>query len=201
MIDLFYFFFKSTLRAIFHGVESNVEVDMMQNMKFIPYYESEKYSAIGIPFKDGENFFYIVLPNENETLHTAVSSFTLNDYHSVIQQSQVFHVDYRVPKFKLKFRKSLNDILRKLGIEKSFDQTKANFDNLASSRTYVNEVVHSAELEVNEVGTTGSAATGITMFLTSMPKRFTVDKPFVFAIYHVKSATIVFNGAVYNPLE
>lgn len=102
----------------------------MENLKVIPYYHHEKYSAIGIPYKQNEAIMYIVLPNANDTLESMAKNFTINDFRSIIHDSHTRYVDYTIPKLKLKFSNVLNDIVRKLGIEKAFDRSKADFSNL-----------------------------------------------------------------------
>lgn len=171
----------------------------MENLKVIPYYHHEKYSAIGIPYKQNEAIMYIVLPNANDTLESMAKNFTINDFRSIIHDSHTRYVDYTIPKLKLKFSNVLNDIVRKLGIEKAFDRSKADFSNLGVN-AYIDHVIHKAELEVTEFGTIGSAATSIGMFPMTMPIPFTANKPFIFAIYQKKSGAIIFTGAVYSPL-
>lgn len=168
----------------------------MENLHFIPYYQSDKYKTIAIPYKERELYLYVLVPNANETLESVGKSFTINDFQSIVQQTQDTFVDYTIPKFKLKYRKELNEVIRKFGVEKAF-LPSADFSNLAAN-VRIDKIVHTTELDVTEFGTIGSAATSIGMVPTSLPLSFKVDRPFIFAIYHSKSAAVVFSGAIYN---
>lgn len=63
------------------------------------------------------------------------------------------------------------------------------------------QALHKAVIEVDEVGTTAAAATtsGITPF--SLPKTFTVDRPFFFFIYHEDTNCMLFMGRVIDPTK
>ena len=65
-------------------------------------------------------------------------------------------------------------------------------------------VIHKAYVYVNEEGTEATAATAVTMRLTSMgpgsrPPVFRADHPFLFLIRDNQSGSILFLGRVMNP--
>jgi serpin B len=57
-------------------------------------------------------------------------------------------------------------------------------------------------VEVDEEGTKAAAATGITVGVTSVPVdqfNLVVDRPFLFAIVHQPTGTVLFLGIVRTP--
>lgn len=65
----------------------------------------------------------------------------------------------------------------------------------------VNNVLHKAKIVVNEQGTVAAAATGavvIPLMGSAMP-RMSMNRPFVFFIYHVATENIIFEGVLFRP--
>jgi len=64
---------------------------------------------------------------------------------------------------------------------------------------FVNQNTH---IEVNEEGTTAAAVTTIGIGITSVgPPPFAADRPFLFFIRERTTNTLMFAGAVFNPLQ
>jgi len=63
----------------------------------------------------------------------------------------------------------------------------------------VQAVVHQATIAVDEKGTTASAATGISVGITSVPLTLRVDQPFLFFIVHRPTGAVLFQGRVLDP--
>lgn len=80
----------------------------------------------------------------------------------------------------------------------------ANLSGIADGTDVkVSNILHKAKIEVNEEGTVAAAATGavvIPLMGTSMP-RMSMNRPFVFFIYHVATENIIFEGLLFRPKE
>ena len=63
------------------------------------------------------------------------------------------------------------------------------------------QVVHSAALDVDEEGTEGAAATGISMERTFLRTTVRFDRPFLVAIALKDTQSIIFLGKVTNPSQ
>lgn len=63
------------------------------------------------------------------------------------------------------------------------------------------QVVHGAALDVDEEGTEGAAATGISMERTILRIIVRVNRPFLIAIVLKDTQSIIFLGKVTNPSE
>lgn len=81
---------------------------------------------------------------------------------------------------------------------------KANLSGIAENTDVkVSNILHKAKIEVNEKGTVAAAVTGavvIPLMGSSMP-RMSMNRPFVFFIYHVASENIIFEGLLFRPKE
>lgn len=81
-----------------------------------------------------------------------------------------------------------------------FDPSKADLSNMATDPgSYISDILHQVEIDVNEIGTVASAATVVTITRGGQTT-FNVNKPFIFFIHHVKSDTVVFWSTVYKPM-
>ena len=63
------------------------------------------------------------------------------------------------------------------------------------------QVVHGAALDVDEEGTEGAAATGISMERTILRIIVRVNRPFLIAVVLKDTQSIIFLGKVTNPSE
>lgn len=93
-----------------------------------------------------------------------------------------------------------------MGMGDAFDFTKADFGNMVTAKPEgplaVTSVVHKAYCDVNEEGTEAAVASGVAVGVRSAPadpKTFRADHPFLFAIRHDPTDTILFLGRVSNP--
>ena len=79
-----------------------------------------------------------------------------------------------MPKFKMEQSFSLNDALKKLGMEEMFDENKANFSEFtAGEPLYVSKVVHKAFLEVSVLDVCcGTRALFLSHIAQSLPQAF-----------------------------
>jgi serpin B len=85
----------------------------------------------------------------------------------------------------------------------AFDPNRADFSGMTTQeRLYVSIVIHQANIDVDEKGTTASAATAVVMDASSAPLdhvTLNVDRPFLFALRDVTTGAIVFLGQVTDP--
>ena len=113
-----------------------------------------------------------------------------------------------MPKFKLEYERSLNNTLKALGMDIAFAPNLADFSRMApleilGENLYIGEVLHKTFVEVNEEGTEAAAVTSVAPSITSVrppPIRFTIDRPFFFAIRDNQTKTVLFMGVVVDPV-
>ena len=184
------------------------QVPMMRQNRWYPYYKGEEFQAISLAYGDGQMRMYIFLPDPESDLNIFLENLNAENWEHWISQFHRQDVFVVMPKFKLKYGKTLNDTLKVLGMDIAFDPTLADFSRMAPLETlgvdlYIGEVVHETFVEVNEEGTEAVAATsvGIPGIVSAPPPPipFIVDRPFFFAIRDNETKTVLFMGVVVDP--
>ena len=108
-----------------------------------------------------------------------------------------------LPKFEFRAKLDLPQVLSEMGMPLAFSPTQADFSGMfeisKSRRLYLAHLLHEALVRVDEKGTTAAAATIGLMEITSMPRRFLVNRPFLFCILDSKSGQLLFIGRVMDP--
>lgn len=105
-----------------------------------------------------------------------------------------------LPRFKLKAKVTLTEVLRQLGLKRAFSDG-AEFQGITQESVALSGAFHQSFVQVDEEGTEAAAATGAVISITSVgppPSQFTVDRPFLFALRH-KSGALLFLGRVTDP--
>ena len=112
--------------------------------------------------------------------------------------------EVQLPRFRLTYKLTLNDVLKALGMGVAFEGGAADLSGIAGSPgdLFISEVKHKTVLDVNEEGTEAAAVTsvGVGIVCACGPPVFRVDRPFLFAIRERLTGTILFMGKIMNPL-
>ena len=121
-----------------------------------------------------------------------------------------------IPMFKFDYKLNLNDDLKSLGITNVFDLNKADFSNLTTEKTAINEALHKSTIEFSNSGIKAAAVTVMEMggagdcgydYIFEIPKDriekidLTFNRPFLFLIIDKNTKEIWFTGSVYQPAE
>jgi len=101
-----------------------------------------------------------------------------------------------LPKFKIKYKKELSDILTALGMGPAFT---GGLDDIAKG-VFISKVIHKAVIEVDEKGTEAAAATVVEID-NGIPPSFYGTSPFFFIIRDDRSGAILFMGKLANPAQ
>ncbi|KAK1630372.1 hypothetical protein QYE76_004687 [Lolium multiflorum] len=112
-----------------------------------------------------------------------------------------------LPRFKLSFSCSMKNTLESFGLRAAFSEEAdlsyvAADDSGRDMKLWVEDVFHTAVVEVNEEGTEAAAsiaATHVRCCATRMPLDFIADHPFAFFIVEDLSGAVLFAGHVLDP--
>jgi serpin B len=119
-----------------------------------------------------------------------------------------YEVQLSMPRFSTETRALLRDILTALGMPLVFDSSAADFTGISESdRIFISEVVHQANIDVDEKGTEAAAATAVIVDTTggcgpSSPRKtinIRLDHPFLFVLRDVETGAVLFMGRVVDP--
>lgn len=56
------------MNDFFTSPEKKIRVPMMTKMAVLPFYETDEFKMVSIPYKDTHTSFFILLPTENQGL-------------------------------------------------------------------------------------------------------------------------------------
>jgi len=179
------------------------DVPMMHKSAGFMYGESETMKALELPYIGKETSMLVMLPKKAGTLSAIEQKITSKEIDGLIQGLRYEKtVILSLPKFKIETDYELSAPLKQLGVTDVFS-AKADLTGMHTGGEHlsVTAAVHKAFVEVDEKGTEAAAATGIVVGTTSVqipkpPKEFKADHPFLFAIRHKPTNTILFFGKV-----
>ncbi|CAH0724223.1 unnamed protein product, partial [Brenthis ino] len=184
----------------FTTVAKSVKKPMMHLVQSLYYHEDKDIGAkmIELPYKESQFRMIIVLPNEVDGLPEVVKKVAekglLEDVFGMYPAGA--DIDLDMPKFEIKSKHNLNDILPKVGVSSIFQ--KAANGIVKGGSVKVGSALQEAFVTVDEEGATAGAFTGLVAVPMSSwskpppPIPFKVDHPFLFAILH--DDIILFTG-------
>ncbi len=193
---------SNTAPEPFHRADgSTVSVPMMKKTENVvhPTYQAKQFRAVDIAYGDSLYSMTILLPHEDASVQSVVDSLDAKTWSRVTEGLAPQSLSrLKMPRFTLRYEKTLNDVLKDLGMGVAFTG-RANFRDIADTSLAIDKVKHKTFLRVDEEGTEASAATSVGIRVTSAPPSFVVDRPFVVAIREHHSGTILFLGTVMDP--
>ncbi|VDN15166.1 unnamed protein product, partial [Dibothriocephalus latus] len=204
------------------GSKKDVKL-MYKNIEKAMYsdFEGMDAKAVCLSFKESGLSMFILLPNREDGLPQLLKKlFTVGPtpdgcgdkrYLDMFLSSMYYYtqeVNLYLPRFKIGENDpsmSLIENMQKLGVNKIFSHTIADFSDLTDLKNLcVSSILHRAVLEVGNVdeeGAEAAAATGIGIMMMCLPPPpvdFKVTHPFVVAIADDEGSPL-FLGHVSNP--
>ena len=178
---------------------STVEVPMMATSALMRHAAGTGWRAVEIPYIGGSLAMTVIVPDDLATFEQALTAEQLTSITAALAETQVA---LTLPKFSIETKAELADLLSALGMPSAFDD-QADFSGItAAEKLEISNVIHQANIDVDEKGTEAAAATAVVMRATSMPAEpvtVRVDRPFLFALRDVPTGAILFLGRVADP--
>lgn len=182
------------------------ETDFMHQTDYFELYKGEDGVIIKLPYKYKMRA-YDEETNE-ETLLEAKANISMylvmsdcENIESLIElkaaQMERRYVNLSMPKFKIEFSATVNEMMKAIGINKAFSKN-AEFENMFDEGTmWIDKVLHKTYINVDEKGTEAAAVTALAMAGSSLPPEpvdVAFDKPFAFAVKDDTNNEILFMG-------
>ena len=193
---------KTNESAVFTRDDAQeVAVAMMSSDTELRYRQLDDGSQIvELPYAGEELSMTVVLPPEGVSLadfEAGLDDTAIASWSEGLEQMQVF---LSLPRFEMRFKASLKEVLQDLGMVEAFGNG-ADFSRMTEQAIMVSDVIHEAYVKVNEEGTEAAAVTGVVMREASVPPSavFEADRPFVFQIRDNLTDSILFMGHVADP--
>lgn len=169
------------------------------------YRSGSLYEGAVIPYRLGSRYsqtkFGILLPRVGTTPEDLLASLDVDRF---FHQPQQVDLDFRMPKFTVRYSASLRPALERMGMGLAFRYPEADFKPMGSPEFVMDSVLHQSRLDLDEEGTVAAAATISRVFRGAAREReferreLVIDRPFALLIRD-SSGAILFAGVVYDP--
>lgn len=196
----------ATKTSAFHAGGGDVQAPLMNQTERFPYADAGDVQVLEMPYLGGETSMLVVLPKAADGLPAVEAGLSSAKVLGWIKALKSERVAVTFPKFKYTRMIDLGTPLMAMGLTLPFDGQNADFTGISKDTPLVvTAAIHKAFVAVDEEGTEAAAATAISFGATAVrpsePVAFTADHPFLFAIRHRATGTILFLGRVSDPTK
>lgn len=186
-----------------------VDEDVKVFAKDLKTYDGITLQYVGI-MPDKKELDEYIKDIKAEDLNKIISNIKDTKYES-FEEGVITNVHGSVPIFKFDYELKLLNDLKNLGITDVFDLEKADLSNLTSSKAFIDNAVHKANIDFSNDGIKAAAATemggygagdcGFDYFfdVPVVEIDLTFDKPYMFMVRDKDTGEIWFMGTVYEP--
>lgn len=181
---------------------SRTSCRMMYQKGKLKYFGSDQLQVVDLPYGDAGFSMTVLLPAAGTSIDDFAGNLTQQVWNSAVSGLVSQEAELYFPKFKFEYEKTLNDMLKSMGMSIAFSTTDADFTNIDKrGQLYISEVKHKTYVQVDEEGTEAAAVTSIGIGVTSIGQHpvMRVDRPFIFVIRENNSGTILFIGKIVEP--
>ena len=180
------------------------DVEFMYSSEDV-YLEDEKAIGFMKYYEGGKYAFAAMLPNEGVSVSDYIASLNGEALHKLLAKPQEDIVQTAIPKFETEYDVEMSDILKGMGLTRTFDSDYAEFNRLGTSEAgniYISRVLHKTFISVGEKGTKAGAATVVELKNTCAaieplePKQVYLDRPFVYMLVDCENNIPFFIGTM-----
>jgi serpin B len=190
----------ATTNEPFAAPGGEVTIAMMHTTAELAYGEGGGWRAVEIPYVFYDLSFLVAMGE------TATSPMpTADEAAGALTRTLV---ELGLPKFDIETSTSLKDVLGAMGMAGAFSEG-ADFSGMSTEKPglTIGDVIHQANITVDEEGTEAAAATAVIMVATAAPTDppepvvFTIDQPFTFWLRDTATGTVIFAGRITDPSQ
>ena len=195
---------KTTEQNFYKEDQSVVKCNMMTQDITFPLYANETFTAIEMPYGQGNFVMTILLPRDGKTTADVIGAFNVTNWQTLNVGLIATSLKFSMPKFSITYEKTLNDLLSSMGMADAFSSKVADFTGInAGGGLFISEVKHKTMVKVDEEGTVAAAVTSVAMtnYAIMTPAVVTVNKPFLFVISEKSTGAILFTGRIMDPTK
>jgi serpin B len=176
-------------------------VPMMNRDGEYSYRQDKTFSAVALPYGAGNMSLVVLLPNRDASLTAVLEELNARSWSTLIAGMEPQQGHVALPRFKLEYGRSLNDVLSALGMDGAFSGSSDFGAMTKQVSLFLSQVRHKAVIEVNEEGTEAAAVTEglVAGAVPAAPFQFIVDHPFFAALRDNRSGSVLFFVVVRGP--
>ncbi len=180
-------------------------VPMMRKTGRLAHLARGDFRRLTLPYGGGDLAMHLLLPAEGRKLAEAETALDAAGFAALISDpGKPTQVDVALPRFRLATEYRLKAPFARMGMSEPFSRSTADLSGMGGRKgdLWIDDVIHKAVVEVDEVGTKAAAVTGVVIRATAFrpddePVVFHCDQPFLFAI--TSGRTVLFLGRVADP--
>ena len=187
----------------FNAPAGPVTVPMMTGDFSVPVWTGPGYSATALPYAGGGASMVLIVPDAG-TFDSFEATLTADTLATIVAGAAGgVGGGVVVPRFTFDQRLSLATTLQALGMTDAFDASRADFSGIDGQRDlFISDVVHQANIAVDEKGTVAAAATAVVISKAALfVPSLRVDRPFIFLIRDDATGSTLFMGRVLDPSQ
>lgn len=192
---------SNTKDDVFHNLDgTDTTVKMMHQTENFIAYSGEKFDVASFPYGNSTYVMEVLLPHEGEDLTHCLNTLDEEELEHIRYRMYTREVNLYMPRWEMKYGKSLNDILKAMGISRAFTGEEAEFPLISDHRMSLRKVSQVSYLKVDEEGTEAASVSVGTMYDGAVgpgePFAFNMNRPFAFIIRDCGSDVPLFMGRV-----
>ena len=195
----------SNFEAIHHS-----RVDMMNDEKYVPYYNDGTIHGIILDYAD-DRFKMLVLTTVKipSSLKTVTGNLARKGLQHFLRNSSDHNKTIiKLPKLKLESRLDLKSLLSSVGLTSIFDSRQGSLRMIQNSdAVYIDSARQVVKLSLDETGTEVAAVTiALPEAAAIRPQavkynKFYADHPFVLVLFDSQTQAILLTAAIVHPEE
>uniref|UniRef100_H3CGT8 Serpin peptidase inhibitor, clade A (alpha-1 antiproteinase, antitrypsin), member 10a n=2 Tax=Tetraodon nigroviridis TaxID=99883 RepID=H3CGT8_TETNG len=163
---------------------------------FLAYDPLLKVGVLKLPMSDGTAML-VVLPDEDVDIIDVEEKMTGEKIRAWIRQLKKTKLEVQFPRFLLEKSYMMGDFLQTLNVTMVF-QDGAEIREMGAKGPRLTQVYQTSALSVRDSSEEVMTGGGASMF-SDPPPRLTINRPFVFLIYHQMSGIVLLIGRVSDP--
>ena len=177
-----------------------ITVPTMNNKNKFKLFSNNDFSMLEMDYGRTNFSMNVLLPSSGKSTSDVINQLNASNFSLWCNNLQeVNDMQIALPKFRFEYEKSLDAMLKAMGMAVAFSDT-ANFTGISTDlQLLITEVKHKTFIDVNEEGTEAAAATSVGIGLTSLPPSFIANRPFIFVIREKETQTVLFIGRLSVP--
>jgi serpin B len=173
---------------------------MMEIKETFLLYEDDDAQVIELPYEGDRLSMVIILPRDAEAMQRIEAQLGGEQWRTWLAGMEPREIKVFLPRFTSTRRYVLNDVMRTMGMPTAFTAA-ADFSGMTGAPgLFIGQVIHKADIEVNEQGAEAAAATAVTMLRSAVGEPvFRADHPFIYAIRDTETDAVLFVGRLADP--
>lgn len=196
----------------FKGVDESVQKTTFMWTECNGYIKGKRETGIVKNYRGGNYAFLALLPNDNISIYDYMASLDGESFLELYDKRKearynAVEINAKMPHFSFECSIDLIPVLEKMGMQRAFSGSTAEFGGLGTStlgNLFIDGAVQKTFIELDNSGTRAAAVTAITMTPECAPseniERYSIelDRPFVYAIIDTQTGLPIFLGVCDN---